>query len=87
VQRFLRERLRLPDGFCVSVQEIDSLYMYGFSVALLDGCGLGCRFWREAFYLGPERLRDPGEFISTLVQRVEAAMLAMCEYPERFVVR
>jgi tetratricopeptide (TPR) repeat protein len=71
---------RLPPDMHLKVVDWGS----GMRVGLLDGIGLGCRYLR--FTVGDPRRFDAnrGAAIQALVDETVRAMLALCEYPERF---
>ena len=78
--RFLRDAVPLPPDMHLKVVDWGS----GMRVGLLDGMGLGCRHLR--FAVGDPRRFDAnrGAALQELVDKTVRAMLALCEYPERF---
>lgn len=80
LQAFLRDYVATPPGMAIVVHgDSDAL-----AVAVIDGVGQHCGYWSERWLI-PE-LQEPalGVALGHVVNRVQRAVLAMCEFPERF---
>jgi hypothetical protein len=81
VEHFLREHIRPPEPLRLSVR----VYADAFSVAFVDGVGPKAGFVQTLIPLSEKfALYDKAAWLQSIVKESSRAMLALCEYPERF---
>lgn len=81
VEQFLREHIRPPEPLHLSVR----VYADAFSVAFIDGIGPDAGFIQTLIPLSEKLAEaDLHAWLRVLLAESTRAMLALCEYPERF---
>ncbi len=80
-EQMLREMLSV-NGISLNVTSFDGVKL---KVGLLSGYGLDCSFLMLSFDY--RVLEYPDRALPIVLKRIEQAMLALCEYPERFATR